>query len=310
MTSTNFPSFKEHASWLAYRGLLASEFQIEIAREPIERWDLILGHQIRQDEWQPKGTHKGTVILVHGGGGHGRILAPLGDMIAAMGWRAVSPDLPGYGLTQTSPGWRWEYADWPRTIATLADLTPGPVVLFGLSVGGMTALYAGQLARHVRGVIATTLIDMTDSQVYAAAARWRWLGHMARLSGATIPWISDYVSMPLALAAPMHAMSSSPAMRQYFTRDPLLGGKWVPARFWRTLHQYRTPRADLDLPCPLLLAHPGADAWTPVAISMPAFDRINSPKLLRVLTNGSHLPAERPCYDELREEVSAFLAAI
>lgn len=270
----------------------------------------MFGHALHIDEWAPVGAAKGTAILVHGGGGHGRILAPLGDAVAAMGWRALAPDLPGYGLTKPARVWRWDYADWPRAIAALADAADGPVVLIGLSVGGMTALYAAQRARAVKGVIATTLIDMSDPQIYAGAARWRWLGHVARLSGAYMPFISDQIAMPLRFAVLMHAMSSKPGMRRYFESDPLLGGKWIPARFWRTLHEYRPDQGNLDLPCPFLLAHPGADAWTPVALSMPAFNRIGSPKRLRVLTNGSHLPAERPAYDELREEIEGFLRAI
>lgn len=308
MSEAQNAQYAGRPSWIAYRDLLAKEFQIEIAREPVERWQTVHGHTLHVDDWRPDGAEKGTVILVHGGGGHGRILAPLGDAVASMGWRALAPDLPGYGLTKPARGWRWDYADWPRAIAALADATAGPVVLTGLSVGGMTALYAAQQARTVRGVIATTLIDMSDPRIYAGAARWRWLGRVARLSGAYMPFIADQIAMPLRLAAPMHAMTSKPRMRRYFETDPLLGGKWVPARFWRTLHEYKPPSGHLDLPCPFLLAHPGADAWTPVALSMPAFDRIGTQKRLRVLTNGSHLPAERPAYDELRAEIAGFLA--
>jgi alpha-beta hydrolase superfamily lysophospholipase len=302
--------YRSHPSWIAYRDLLVQEFQIKIERDPAEIWLDAGGHTLHVDEWRPDGAAKGTAILVHGGGGHGRILAPLGDAVAAMGWRAVAPDLPGYGLTRTKPGWRWDYAEWPRTVAALADRADGPVVLLGLSVGGMTALFAAQQATAVKGVIATTLIDMSDPDIYAGAARWRWLGHLARLSGAYMPMISDRIAMPLRLAAPLRAMSSSPAMRRYFQTDPLLGSKWIPARFWRTLHEYCPARGAIDLPCRLLLAHPGADAWTPVPLSRPAFDRIRSPKRLRVLTNGSHLPAERPAFDELRGEIEGFLGAI
>jgi alpha-beta hydrolase superfamily lysophospholipase len=302
--------YADHPSWIAYRDLLAQEFEIKIEREPAERWESVGGHRLHIDEWRPDGVAKGTVILVHGGGGHGRILAPLGDAVASLGWRAIAPDLPGYGLTKPASGWRWDYAEWPRAVAALADKAEGPVVLIGLSVGGMTALFAAQIARAVKGVVATTLIDMSDPRVYAGAARWRWLGHVARLSGTYTPVIADRIAMPLRFAAPMHAMSSKPGMRRYFSEDELLGAKWIPARFWRTLHQCKAPNGNLDLPCPILLAHPGADAWTPVALSLPAFERIGTPKRLRVLTNGSHLPAERPAYDELREEIAAFLAGL
>jgi hypothetical protein len=57
--------------------------------------------------------------------------------------------------------------------------------------------------------------------------------------------------------------------------------------------------------------HPGADLWTPSAMSLPAFNRIESPgKRLRELSNGTHLPLEQPARDELQEEVAGFLAAV
>jgi pimeloyl-ACP methyl ester carboxylesterase len=64
------------------------------------------------------------------------------------------------------------------------------------------------------------------------------------------------------------------------------------------------------LPCPLLLVHPGADAWTPVELSRRTLGQLRGRKRLRVLSNGSHLPVERPAYDELEAEFAGFLAAI
>jgi alpha-beta hydrolase superfamily lysophospholipase len=103
----------------------------------------------------------------------------------------------------------------------------------------------------------------------------------------------------------MNRMSADPAMRRYFETDPLLGALRVSARFFRTMHARQA--TDLDPACPLLLVHPGADAWTPVAMSEPAFERIRGEKRMRVLTNGSHLPLEQPAFAELSEEVRAFL---
>lgn len=295
-------------SWLRYRDLLKVRFGIEIARDPTERWETLRGHRVHIDDWAPDGAEQGTVILVHGGGGHGRILAPLADAIAGMGWRALAPDLPGYGLTQPAPGFRWEYAEWPQTVAALADATPGPVVLFGLSVGGMTAVHAARIAARIDGVIATTLLDMTDPDVFVRAARWRWLGRLSRIGMKLAPALADGLALPLALAASMRAMSSDPALQDYFARDRLLGAKRVPARFFRTLGAYAG--TDAPLRCPLLLVHPGADAWTPTDLSLSAYERIDAPKRFRELSNGSHLPAEQPAFDELRVEVAAFLASI
>jgi pimeloyl-ACP methyl ester carboxylesterase len=299
--------YENSPSWQRYRALLDERFGLRIERQPVETWRRLRGHMVHVDEWLPEAP-KGTLILVHGGGGHGRILAPCADIAASLGWRALAPDLPGYGLTRPAPGFRWEYDEWPAVVAALADETAGPVVLMGLSVGGMTAVFAAEQARQVQGVIATTLIDMGDPAIFVRAARWHWLGAASLLGFRLAPWVADRVALPLRLVAPMHAMSSDPAMRDYFVQDELLGGRRVPARFFRTMHERKA--GTLSPRCPLLVAHPGADAWTPAALSRPAFDRVQGEKEFVELTNGSHLPAERPAVDELKANVARFLERI
>lgn len=38
------------------------------------------------------------VIVLHGGGGNGRVVMTLGSMLHESGAEVVAPDLPGYGL--------------------------------------------------------------------------------------------------------------------------------------------------------------------------------------------------------------------
>ena len=301
-------SYETSQSWTQYRDILENRFEIRIERTPVETWRRIRGHDVHVDVWEPNGAARGTMILVHGGGGNGRILAPFADLAAGLSWRALAPDLPGYGLTLPAPGCRGDYAEWPAVVAQLADETEGPVVLMGLSVGGMTAAFAAEESRGIEGVIATTLLDMGDPALLVRAARWRWLGWMSLLGFRLMPWIVDRLSMPVWLVAPMGAMSSDPRMNAYFGRDPLLGRLWVRLRFFRTMHARKATR--LAPRCPLLLVHPGADAWTPTAMSLPAFDRVEGPKELVELSNGSHLPLERPAFDEVKASVDRFLGKL
>jgi pimeloyl-ACP methyl ester carboxylesterase len=295
-------------SWTQYRDILETRFGITLARTPVETWHKVRGHDVHIDVWGPDGAAKGTLILVHGGGGNGRVLAPLADLAAGLGWRVLAPDLPGYGLTRPAPGYRGEYAEWPAIVVQLADETEGPVVLMGLSAGGMTAVFAAEAARKVDGVIVTTLLDAGDPAMLMRAARWRWLGALSLLGFALMPWLIDRLWLPLWLATPMRAMSSDPRMNDYFLRDPLLGRLWVRLRFFRTLHARKAKR--LSPGCPLLLVHPGADAWTPTELSLRVYERIEGPKEFVELSNGSHLPLERPAYDELKDSVSRFLEGV
>ena len=298
--------YRDHPSWQTYRRILRERFGLAIDHEPTERRRTLRGHDLHVDEWDARiaTEAQGMLILVHGGGGNGRVLAPFADRIATMGWNVIAPDLPGFGLTRPAPDWKGDYAEWPAIIAALASEVEGPVVLMGLSMGGLTAAYAAAQAPDVAGVIATTLLDLSDPGTFVRAARNRALGVVSLASARAMPFVMDRLSLPLDLAAPLHLMSADPEMTRYFRTDPLLGRRWVPLRFWRTAHRYRSAPT---LPCELLLVHPGADEWTPPEASCPTFERITGPKLWRLLDHGSHLPVEPEAFGPMMDEVGAFM---
>lgn len=301
-------TFSELGSWATYRTILAEEFGIRLETTPAEQLVHIRGHSVRIDEWPASGSTRGTVILVHGGGGNGRILAPFAEPMAKLGWRVLAPDLPGFGLTEPSFAFDWDYAEWPRVIAELANAQDAPVVLMGLSLGGLTSVFAAQQSDNVAGVIATTLLDASVDQHFVKVARWPWLGRISLLGMALMPGLVDRISLPLSLAAPLDTMSANRRMAEYFSADPLIGTSWKPIRFFRTVRDYAPPSLRFD--CPLLLIHPGADAWTPTTMSLSTFDRIDAKKRFVELSNGSHLPIEQPAYSELNEQVASFLASV
>lgn len=295
-------------SWARYQEILKASFGLRLERSPAEMWREMRGHAVHLDVWEPAGASEGTMVLVHGAGGNGRVLAPFADMAAGLGWRVLAPDLPGYGLTRPARDYRGDYEDWLAIIADLVDDSPGPVVIMGLSAGGMTAALAAERAKKARGVIATTLLDVSRAGVLIHAARWRWLGALSFIGFHLAPWFVDRMAMPIRFAVNMNAMSGDPAMNAYFIRDRLLGNHWVGLRLFRTMHAQKATR--LAPGCKLLLVHPGADAWTPTEISRPAFDRIDGPKEFVELTNGSHLPLEQPAFAELQSCIGLFLKSV
>ncbi len=106
----------------------------------------------------------------------------------------------------------------------------------------------------------------------------------------------------------MHRISNKPALSRLVQGDRLGGGSWVPARFLRTLMS--TPPAiepERFDRCPILLAHPGADRMTDIALSRRFFDRLAGPKHMVVLDGASHMPTEHPGVDQLEAAVRAGL---
>jgi pimeloyl-ACP methyl ester carboxylesterase len=111
----------------------------------------------------------------------------------------------------------------------------------------------------------------------------------------------------LRWVAPIEKLTADEALARLLLDDPLIGTRRVRLGFLRSLHVQPDADESYDLPCPLLLVHPGRDAWTPFSLSLPVFDAVRSPKRCVVLDNGSHAPLEQPAYTELCSAVAGFL---
>ncbi|CAN5896434.1 hypothetical protein BH11MYX3_BH11MYX3_33150 [soil metagenome] len=59
--------------------------------------------------------------------------------------------------------------------------------------------------------------------------------------------------------------------------------------------------------CPVLLAHPGVDRMTDIALSRRFFERLAAPKRMVVLDGASHMPTEHPGVDQLEVAVLTYL---
>ena len=272
-------------------------------REPDEEaWLNLRGHTMRADLWHPAQPPKGTVILVHGAGGNGRIVAPFAEAVCEAGWHVIAPDLPGYGLTRQAKAAKWDYAEWPLVVNDIAKTCDGPAALLGLSMGGLTSVYAASLKQDYAFVVATTLIDLTRPDHFIRASRFPILGHFGRFGMRFFPWVQDVIPMPLALVAPFQAMSSNAALQAYFRVDPFVGRKWLPLKFWRSVHRYNAPQLRTTVPIHVL--HPGADTWTPTALSRSVFDMIDAPKSFTELSGGSHLFYEPGTWADFKSELT------
>ena len=62
--------------------------------------------------------------------------------------------------------------------------------------------------------------------------------------------------------------------------------------------------------CPVLLAHPGVDRMTDIALSRRFFERLAAPKRMVVLDGASHMPTEHPGVDQLEAAVLQFMKPI
>ena len=106
-------------------------------------------------------------------------------------------------------------------------------------------------------------------------------------------------------------MPNPPALTGLVARAPRGGGGRATLRFLRTFLD-AVPEVEPEdfTACPVLLAHPAADRWTPVALSRAFLDRIAAPTELVLLENAGHLPVEEPGIGQLRAALVRFVRRV
>lgn len=107
---------------------------------------------------------KGVVVMLHGFSAAPWQMVPLAEKLAAEGYHAFIPRLPGHGLKDAQgkedpkalPGaWEWqEYLDFADEAFQLAAATGKPVSAVGLSVGASAALAMAERHPEVTRVVA------------------------------------------------------------------------------------------------------------------------------------------------------------
>ncbi|WP_075740275.1 MULTISPECIES: alpha/beta hydrolase [Actinoalloteichus] len=236
-------------------------------------------------------------LLLHGAGGNAAAMWPIAAQLAGRGVELVVPDLPGFGRTRTPRRGAVRLRDW---IDLAGDLLRAerrddarPLTLIGASMSGMIAYEVAVRTGLADRVVVTCLVDSRDARVRRKAARAPWLGAVARpvLRWAAGPFAR--VELPLHLLVNMRAMSNIPALVDLVLRDRSGGGNRMPLGFVRSfLDAVPSVEPELVTAPEFVLAHPAADSWTPVELSLPFFERLAAPRRLVLLPDAGHFPIE------------------
>ena len=298
--------------WRRYQPLLPQVMRLP--RDPDEEWWSWRGSKVHLDRLDVDDAPL-KVIVLHGGGGTGRIVSAFGALVHGLGYSYVAPDLPGFGLTRPGPSYDPNYRSWVALVADLIDREQArdglPAVTFGGSLGGMLAYNAAAKSGKVRGVIATTLADPRNADALDALARSKFWSRLGTKIMNALPNLTGRLDIPARMISKMEWMTNDPAFSRLFIEDPLVGGARINLDFYRSMSTYDPPIAPeaFDV-CPVLLAHPAEDRWTPLAVSQPFFDRLAGDKELVMLEGCGHLPYEEPGVSQLRSAVEAFLRRV
>lgn len=299
--------------WQRYQDFFPESTRCTAETTPKEEWWSWNGLEVHLDRLAaPESPIK--VIVLHGAGAYGRVMAPAAVIASRHGFETVSPDLPGYGLTGVARE-RFDYPLWIDCVTALIDAEIArdgrPVVLFGVSLGGLLAYQAAARSKRVVGLVATTLADPREPAVRQGFARTKLLGSAGFWLLDRVKPMADGLPLPMRYMSKMDRISNDPDLADLCSRDPLGGGSWVPARFLRTL---MTTAPDIEPEdfrvCPVLLTHPGVDRMTDIALSRRFFDRLAAEKRMVVLEGASHMPTEQPGLAQMEDAVVDFVGAI
>ena len=306
-------TYADQASWREIQKFLPDEYQLQSGQEPAEEWWPWHGHRIHLDCYRnPVAPLK--VILLHGVGTNGRQMSTiLGAPLAKRGFETIAIDMPEYGLTEVGPGKPVRYDDWVQAGSDLIDAELArdnrPIVLYGLSAGGMETYHIAALNRKVKGIVGMTFLDQREQQVSDETALNLFMSRIgAPLAKLTARTPLAGMRMPMALASKMHTLVNNQEALKACMADQTSAGKWVTMQFLASYLRYNPAiePEDFDV-CPILLTQPVLDRWTPRHLSELFLRRVTRvPVTTIMLDNAGHYPLEQPGLDQMVEAIHNF----
>lgn len=297
--------------WKKYNHFLPSELQYTDEKLPSESYWQWKDYHIHLDR-MPNESSPVKVIILHGAGGNGRIMGLFGKYLNDNGYEYIAPDLIGYGLTKNPKNINIKYEEWVNCVSDLIDEEVGkdskPVVLFGLSVGGMLAYQVASKNSNVKGIIVTTLADPRQKHVRDDLSKNLFLSRIGLPIAKLTKAISDHIKLPIKWLCKMNLITNDREFSKVFANDKLAGGSKVKLRFLRTFMEFNPDKEPEEFDnCEVLYLQPEKDTWTTLETSKPFFDRLKGKKKLILLENCGHAPYEEDGLTTMKNEIHDFL---
>ncbi|MFC7868163.1 alpha/beta hydrolase [Streptomyces murinus] len=316
MSSTTPTSYRDQQAWRDLQRFLPERLRLTDETAPEEEfWDW-RGHRVHLDRYPNPGA-RAKVVLHHGVGTNGRQMSLiLGAPLARLGFETVALDNLGYGLTQVRAGTTPSYDDWVDLVVDFLAHERArddrPIVLYGLSAGGMLTYHVAAKAPRgtLAGIVGMTFLDQRLQQVRDETAHDRIA---ARLGGPLMGLLARTpaakLKCPMSLASKMSALANDPGAMKVFLKDRTSAANWVSVRFLDRYMNYApaVEPEDFDA-CPVLLAQPAEDRWTPHHLSVPVLSRITKvPVDTVMLDNAGHYPLEEPGLRQMQDAIADFV---
>lgn len=310
-TTKEMKFYTEETYWKKYQDFLPVDLQYERNNLPSEEYWNWKDYEIHLDRMRnPDSPVK--VIILHGAGGNGRVLGLFGNFLSKQGFEYLAPDLIGYGLTKNPKKINIDYAVWVDCVSDLIDAELAkdnrPIVLMGLSVGGMLAYQVASKNNKVKGIIVTTLADPRSKEVRDDLAKNKLISRVGLPIANFMKPVSDHIKLPIKWLCKMDRITNDKEFSKVFSNDILAGGSKIKIRFLRTFMKYKPLIEPVNFTnCDVLFLQPEKDTWTTLETSKPFYDKLSCTKNMVILENCGHAPYEENGFTTLKLETIKFL---
>nr|WP_275423095.1 alpha/beta hydrolase [Leisingera sp. MMG026] len=259
------------------------------------------------------------LLLHHGVGTNGRLLSMIaGAALARRGFEVTAIDMPLYGMTENNER-LVTYEDWIDISLKFIDAEyqrdPRPIVLYGLSAGGMLTYHVAALEPRVRGIIGMCFLDLRDSEVDQIISKFPLPAISEAVGGFVLGLLSKTplkrMYLPLRYLVKMSALTNPPEAQAILIKDKTWGGSSVPLAFLTSTMGYKAAvPPEKFTSCPVLLTQPDEDHWTPLMASAKFFDKLACEKHLVMLKGAGHYPLEEEGLRQMHDAIDKFLKAV
>lgn len=307
------PSYQQQQAWQNIQHFFPTEWQLHPDQLPQEQWWNWQDHQILLDSYRnPQAKVK--VILFHGVGTNGRQMSMLlAAPLAQRGYETIAIDLPGYGLSQVKKGAKITYEDWVQIGSDLIDAELAkddrPIMLYGLSAGGMLTYHVAAKNKKVKAIVGMTFLDTSNPMVRDRVSR-NWL--ISRVGTPLNHLVAKtplrVIKVPMRWVSKMNTLVNNKQALHAFLKDKSSAGNRVSIAFLDSYLHYRPEVAAEDFTvCPILLTQPAQDRWTPLELSTPFLRRIHKvPVSTVMLEQAGHYPLEQPGLNQMVQYIDEF----
>ncbi|MBO0853889.1 MAG: alpha/beta hydrolase [Nocardia sp.] len=319
MSTAGKPTYyRDQRAWRDLQQFLPARLRLDETNAPEEDSWQWRGNTVHLDRYRdPNAPAK--IVLHHGVGTNGRQMSLiLGAPLARRGFETVALDNLGYGLTQVAPGFVPSYDDWVELVVDFLaheqTRDDRPIVLYGLSAGGMLTYHVAAKAPRntLRGIVGMTFLDQRIQQVRDETAHDLLTARAgAPLLGALAHTPARNIKYPMTLASKMSALVNDKDALKVMLDDKTSAGNWVPVRFLASYLNYR-PAVEPEAfdACPILLTQPAEDRWSPLHLSRPVLTPITKvPVRTVILDNAGHYPIEEPGLEQMQDAIAEFVTS-